>query len=67
MRKPILTMTAPTAGVLATPGATPDRLTPPERLRMDRLRQSRDRADFLAAHLLVRRCVSALLDAPDLP
>lgn len=55
----------PTAAVVADPGARPHRLTPAERERMWRLRHPSDRDDFLAAHLLVRRCVADLLGVAD--
>jgi 4'-phosphopantetheinyl transferase len=39
-----------------------DALTPAERSRADALRRGEDRADFVAAHLLVRECAAAVLD-----
>lgn len=43
-----------------------DWLTPAERARHDRLRREDDRAAYLAAHVLARECVGALLgSAPD--
>jgi 4'-phosphopantetheinyl transferase len=58
----LLTVSRPTALVLADAG--PDgheRLSPPERERLSRLRRSADRQDFLAAHLLVRLCAARIV------
>ncbi|WP_354640082.1 4'-phosphopantetheinyl transferase family protein [Kitasatospora camelliae] len=55
---------ASTEEVLADPAADPGVLNPLEQARAARFRRDRDRNDFVAAHLLVRRCAARLLEIP---
>ncbi|MBG6140652.1 4'-phosphopantetheinyl transferase family protein [Longispora fulva] len=59
---PTLAMVDDTAGVLAHGGG--ELLTDAELARAGAYRREVDRADYVAAHVLVRRCVAALLDVP---
>ncbi len=51
-----------TAAVMVPDGAE-DWLTPAERARADVLVRASDRADYVAAHILVRRCAALVLGA----
>lgn len=62
MPNPPLAMLAATAEVLARPDADERLLAPYERARADRFRRPQDRADYVAAHLLLRFCAAAHLD-----
>ena len=58
----VLAVSGPTTLVLAEAGAAgKGLLSPPEKERMARLRRASDRAAFLAAHLLIRKCAARLL------
>ncbi|MEV6525067.1 4'-phosphopantetheinyl transferase superfamily protein [Longispora sp. NPDC051575] len=57
-----LAMVLDTATVLADGGG--ESLTAEERARADAYRRGIDRDDYVAAHVLVRRCVAALLGVP---
>lgn len=59
-------MTSAVALVAATEDVPPTPLTPSEHAHARRLRNEQDRADYLAAHGAVRRCVGALVGvSPD--
>lgn len=59
---PALIMAGPTDRVLAQVSGV---LTPAEQARADRFRRDGDRRDFVAAHLLVRRCAAEVLAMTD--
>ncbi|WP_063857157.1 MULTISPECIES: 4'-phosphopantetheinyl transferase superfamily protein [unclassified Kitasatospora] len=59
-----LVMMAGSAEVLARPDLGEHLLTDLERTRADRFRLASSRADFVAAHLLVRECAARLMGRP---